>query len=162
MKSCRYFPCAVRNAAYRAWSGPTLSTSLETSPCRNVRRSAPLTARTPRSSSSTKQASAMVRQDGCGGLDVGDERRLGKPRVAGYKASGIGEMDILFVTATRIGDAVLSTGLISYLVDRHVDARLTIAAGPIAAPLFEAVPGLERLVVVQKRRWSLHWLPLYL
>ncbi len=70
-------------------------------------------------------------------------------------------MDILFVTATRIGDAVLSTGLISYLIDRYPGARLTIAAGPIAAPLFDAVPGLERLVVVEKQRWSLHWLPLY-
>ena len=50
-------------------------------------------------------------------------------------------MDILFVTATRIGDAVLSTGLLSYLVERYPGARLTIAAGPVAAPLFEAVPG---------------------
>jgi lipopolysaccharide heptosyltransferase III len=70
-------------------------------------------------------------------------------------------MDILFVTATRIGDAVLSTGLISYLIDRYPGARLTIAAGSVAAPLFSLVPGLERLVVIEKRRWSLHWLPLY-
>jgi len=81
--------------------------------------------------------------------------------IARYKACRIGEMDILFVTATRIGDAVLSTGLISYLIDRYAGARLTIAAGSIAAPLFDAVPGLERLVVVEKQRWSLHWLPLY-
>jgi len=70
-------------------------------------------------------------------------------------------MHILFVTATRIGDAVLSTGLLSYLIDRHPAARLTIAAGPAAAPLFEAVPHLERLVVIQKLRWSAHWLPFY-
>jgi heptosyltransferase III len=70
-------------------------------------------------------------------------------------------MHILFVTATRIGDAVLSTGLLAYLIDRHPAARLTIAAGPAAAPLFEAVPRLERLVVIQKRRWSAHWLPFY-
>src|ERR1700738_4502001 len=49
-------------------------------------------------------------------------------------------MHILFVTATRIGDAVLSTGLLSYLIDRYPTAWLTIAAGPVAAPLFEAVP----------------------
>jgi ADP-heptose:LPS heptosyltransferase len=70
-------------------------------------------------------------------------------------------MHILFVTATRIGDAVLSTGLLSYLIERYPDARLTIAAGPVAAPLFEAVPGLERIIVVQKRRWQAHWLALY-
>src|SRR6516165_8002171 len=70
-------------------------------------------------------------------------------------------MHILFVTATRIGDAVLSTGLLSYLIERYPTARLTIAAGPVASPLFEAVPGLERLAVLEKQRWSLHWLPFY-
>ncbi len=70
-------------------------------------------------------------------------------------------MDVLFVTATRIGDAVLSTGLLGQLIGRHPRIRLTIAAGPVAAPLFEAVPGLERLIVVEKRRWALHWLALY-
>src|SRR5260370_20166477 len=70
-------------------------------------------------------------------------------------------MNILFVTATRIGDAVLSTGLLIHLIERYPHARLTIAAGPFAAALFEAVPGLEQIVVVEKRRWSLHWLPFY-
>src|SRR5579884_3321865 len=70
-------------------------------------------------------------------------------------------MRILFVTATRIGDAVLSTGLLSHLVERFPGARLTIAAGPAAAPLFEAVPGLERLIVVEKRPHGLHWPRLY-
>jgi heptosyltransferase-3 len=70
-------------------------------------------------------------------------------------------MRILFVTATRIGDAVLSSGLLSYLIERYPGTRLTVAAGPAAAPLFEAVPGLERLAVIEKRRWSLHWPPFY-
>src|SRR5260370_7673832 len=70
-------------------------------------------------------------------------------------------MRILFVAARRIGDAVLSTGLLSHLIGRFPGARLTIAAGPVAAPLFEAVPGLERLIALRKRRFSLHWLALY-
>jgi lipopolysaccharide heptosyltransferase III len=70
-------------------------------------------------------------------------------------------MHILFVTATRIGDAVLSTGLLTYLIERYASARLTIAAGPVAAPLFEALPGLDQLLVIEKRRWSLHWLLFY-
>lgn len=70
-------------------------------------------------------------------------------------------MRVLFITATRIGDAVLSTGVLSHLVERYPAARFTIAAGPAAAPLFEAVPRLEKLIVVAKRRWSLHWLALY-
>src|SRR6266849_6630327 len=84
--------------------------------------------------------------------------RLGNRGRALYHS---GAMRILFITATRIGDAVLSTGLLAHLVERYAAARLTIAAGPAAAPLFEAVPRLERLIVVTKRRWSLHWLALY-
>ena len=70
-------------------------------------------------------------------------------------------MKILFVTATRIGDAVLSTGLLSYLIDRSPGAHFTIAAGPAAAPLFEDVPGLQVLISLPKQPWSLHWLTLY-
>src|SRR5208283_5441770 len=33
--------------------------------------------------------------------------------------------------------------------------------GPVAAPLFEAVPRLERIAVMEKLRWSTHWLPFY-
>ena len=68
---------------------------------------------------------------------------------------------ILFVTATRIGDAVLSTGVLSRLLERFPDSRLTIAAGPVAAPLFRGVPGLERLIALPKRRYAGHWLSLY-
>src|SRR5689334_23968356 len=70
-------------------------------------------------------------------------------------------MNILFITATRIGDAVLSTGLLAHLVERYPGAAVTIAAGPVAAPLFEAVPGLARRIVLEKRRWSGHWLMLW-
>src|SRR5450432_2922295 len=64
---------------------------------------------------------------------------LGKNRPGLYHS---GAMRVLFITATRIGDAVLSTGVLSDLVARHPDARFTIAAGPAAAPLFEAMPRL--------------------
>jgi len=70
-------------------------------------------------------------------------------------------MKILFVTATRIGDAVLSTGLLGYLVDRYPNARFTIVAGPVAAPLFEAVPRLDRIIALKKRSYGRHWLDLY-
>ncbi len=70
-------------------------------------------------------------------------------------------MNILFVTATRIGDAVLSTGLLSHLLDSHPGARVTVACGAPAAPLFEGVPRLERLIVVEKRPLHLHWLSIW-
>jgi ADP-heptose:LPS heptosyltransferase len=70
-------------------------------------------------------------------------------------------MRLLFITSTRIGDAVLSTGLLRHLIERHPGARVTAAAGLLAAPLFESVPGLERVLVMDKRPLSLHWLSLW-
>lgn len=70
-------------------------------------------------------------------------------------------MKILFITATRIGDAVLSSGLVAYLADEFPDARFTIACGAPAAPLFEAVPGLDRLIVIEKQSFHSHWLSLW-
>jgi ADP-heptose:LPS heptosyltransferase len=68
---------------------------------------------------------------------------------------------ILFITSTRVGDAILSTGLLARLIEDHPDARVTIACGPAAAPLFEAVPNLDRVVVLDKMVGSLHWLMLW-
>ena len=65
---------------------------------------------------------------------------------------------ILFVTATRIGDAVLSTGLLAHLIERYPGARVTVTASPVSAPLFQGVPGLERLIALSKRRHARHWL----
>ena len=71
-------------------------------------------------------------------------------------------MRILFITATRLGDAVLSTGLLDHLLRTHPQAKLTIACGPVAAGLFERLPGRERTIIVEKLRLDLHWLRLWL
>ena len=70
-------------------------------------------------------------------------------------------MRILFVTATRIGDAVLSTGLLDHLLRRHPGASVTVACGPAAAGLFDALPGRDRVIALEKRRFGLHWLSLW-
>ena len=70
-------------------------------------------------------------------------------------------MRILFVTSSRIGDAVLSTGLLDHLARTYPDARFTVACGPVAAGLFTHMPRLERLIVFDKRRYGRHWLGLW-
>ena len=70
-------------------------------------------------------------------------------------------MKILFITATRIGDAVLSTGLLAHLIERYPQARITVACGPAAAPLFAATPGVERVIEMEKQRGGGHWLALW-
>jgi ADP-heptose:LPS heptosyltransferase len=68
---------------------------------------------------------------------------------------------ILFVTATRIGDAVLSSGLIRRLAEEIPHARFTIVAGPLAAPLFQDVPGLDRVISMPKAKSGMHWFNLW-
>ncbi len=70
-------------------------------------------------------------------------------------------MNILFITYTRIGDAVLSTGLLATLIERYPSARITVACGPLVADLFAAAPNVDRVIALRKRKASLHWLGLW-
>ncbi len=70
-------------------------------------------------------------------------------------------MRILFITATRIGDAVLSTGLLDHLLRTYPEARFTIACGRVAEGVFLRMPRRERTLIVDKQRLDLHWLTLW-
>jgi ADP-heptose:LPS heptosyltransferase len=70
-------------------------------------------------------------------------------------------MRILFITSNRVGDAVLSTGLLDHLIGTHPDARITVVCGPYAEGVFARMPNRERTLILDKRRWNLHWLPLW-
>jgi ADP-heptose:LPS heptosyltransferase len=70
-------------------------------------------------------------------------------------------MRILFVTSNRLGDAVLSTGLLDHLIRAHPAARITVVCGPVAEGVFARMPNRERTIVLDKRPYSLHWLPLW-
>ncbi len=70
-------------------------------------------------------------------------------------------MRILFITSNRLGDAVLSTGLLDHLIHRHPDAAITVACGPVAEGVFARMPNRARTIVLEKRPYSLHWLPLW-
>ena len=70
-------------------------------------------------------------------------------------------MNILFVTATRVGDAVLTTGALAALVEKYPRSRITVACGVVAAPLFLAAPNVVRCIAMVKRKNALHWLTLW-
>lgn len=70
-------------------------------------------------------------------------------------------MNVLFVTSTRIGDAVLSTGLLDHVIRTRPGARVTVACGPAAAGLFAGLPGLARVIVMPKQRYGGHWFDLW-
>lgn len=70
-------------------------------------------------------------------------------------------MNILFITNTRIGDAILSSGVLRYLVDTYPDAQFTVVCGRLPQTLFAATPRLARVIALKKRRFDLHWLDLW-
>lgn len=70
-------------------------------------------------------------------------------------------MRLLFITSTRVGDAVLSTGILDHCIRRYPGLAVTIACGAPAAPLFAAVPDLDDLIVLEKKGLARHWLELW-
>lgn len=70
-------------------------------------------------------------------------------------------MRVLFITSSRIGDAVLSTGLLDYMAQTYPNAKVTIVCGPLAASLFEGYPLLERIITLKKQKRNRHWIDLW-
>lgn len=70
-------------------------------------------------------------------------------------------MKVLFITSSRIGDAVLSAGLLDYMAREYPAAKVTIVCGRLAAPLFEGYPRLERIIVLDKKKHNRHWFDLW-
>jgi heptosyltransferase III len=70
-------------------------------------------------------------------------------------------MRILFISSNRIGDAVISTGLLDHLIQTYPRCRITIACGRAAEGVFARMPNRERTIIMDKLPYHLHWLPLW-
>lgn len=68
---------------------------------------------------------------------------------------------ILFITCSRIGDAVLTTGILNYIQHEIPNAKVTIAVDPLPASLFSDYPLLDKLIIFAKQKRSRHWLDLW-
>ncbi|WP_374516275.1 glycosyltransferase family 9 protein [Brevundimonas sp.] len=71
------------------------------------------------------------------------------------------EPRVLFVTSNRIGDCVISSGVIREIGRQIPGARITVACGRPPAPFFRAAPGVERVIVLDKKKLAGHWLELW-
>lgn len=63
----------------------------------------------------------------------------------------------LFVTSNRLGDAVLTTGALYHLLETEPDVPITVICGHLSADIYAAIPGVERVIAISKRKRSLHW-----
>ena len=66
-------------------------------------------------------------------------------------------MKILFISSSRVGDAILSTGILALLIRSNPNSKITVACGKAAAPIFSETPNIEKLIIIEKRKYSLHW-----
>lgn len=66
-------------------------------------------------------------------------------------------MKILLITATRIGDTIISTTLVEALKKLYPQGQLTIAVGEISAPLFQDDSYVSHLILVGSKKYNRHW-----
>jgi heptosyltransferase III len=70
-------------------------------------------------------------------------------------------MSILFITSNPLGDAILSTGAITWLTRKFPGEKIVVAAGPVSAPLFRAMPEVEAAWPMRKAARGGHWWQLW-
>lgn len=69
-------------------------------------------------------------------------------------------MKILFITATYLGDGILTTGALDYFIKLYPDAEITVACGPVVAGIFAACPNVKKVIAMKKEPYAGHWLKL--
>ena len=67
-------------------------------------------------------------------------------------------MKILFIGPTRIGDTILSTSIINFYLHRYDDCNFSVITSPFARDIYVNMPRLSKILVVNKKRYGLHWL----
>ncbi len=70
-------------------------------------------------------------------------------------------MKVLFITSTRIGDAVLSTGILNHLITKYPESDVTVACGPLPKSLFEGFPNVTQILALKKKKRHGHWIELW-
>ena len=52
-------------------------------------------------------------------------------------------MNILFIGPTRIGDTILASSIINFLIDQNKKSKFTVIASPFSKDLYEKMPNLD-------------------
>lgn len=67
---------------------------------------------------------------------------------------------LLFIGNTRLGDAIMSTGLLNDLC-KYYEAKATVVCGKVAAPVFDDCPIVDKVITIKKKKYSLHWINIW-
>lgn len=70
-------------------------------------------------------------------------------------------MKVLFITSTRLGDAILSTGVLEHLHQNYPQAKVQVVCGPLPQTLFEGFPNVVKIIPLKKEKYHGHWRKLW-
>ena len=70
-------------------------------------------------------------------------------------------MKILIISSNLIGDTILSTGVINYFHIKFPKAKFTFLVGPSAGQIYDNFTAAEKIILVKKKKYNLHWLSMY-
>ncbi|MDC0226759.1 glycosyltransferase family 9 protein [Alphaproteobacteria bacterium] len=70
-------------------------------------------------------------------------------------------MKILVISSNLIGDTILSTCVIEHFVKIYPKSSFTFLIGPSAGQIYEHFDAKDKIYLIKKMRFNLHWLKMY-
>ncbi len=64
---------------------------------------------------------------------------------------------VLVISSNRLGDCILSSGLNSFFKKKFKDAKVFFVCGPIPGDFFKLCKNIDKLIILKKKKFSLHW-----
>ncbi len=68
---------------------------------------------------------------------------------------------ILIISSNRLGDCLLTSGINKFFKDSFSNSDITFVCGPMPATLFRFCKNINKLIVLKKRKRSIHWIYLW-
>lgn len=68
---------------------------------------------------------------------------------------------ILIISSNRLGDSILTSGLINHFISKYKNTEITFACGELPSFLFKYCTKIEKVIVIKKLKFSLHWFLLW-
>jgi ADP-heptose:LPS heptosyltransferase len=68
---------------------------------------------------------------------------------------------VLIISSNRLGDCILSTGLNNFFKKKSEDYKIFFVCGPVPGEFFKYCRNIDKLIVIRKKKFSLHWINLW-
>lgn len=70
-------------------------------------------------------------------------------------------MRVLFISSSRLGDAILSTSVLHHLEKKYPNLEVSVVSGKLPAPLFTSIPFCTQHYILEKKSYARHWVNLW-